>query len=356
MSSLNDIIGQVGLGGESGFQIQQNNNVQPYEAITRVLVTDETTQEVKLLIATARGDSASSTLGTMALDVFPLQGRPHLKDLVIPVFNLTEAINTNIPPVSITNSNTIPAISAGVPMPEYSLTAVGGVTPYSWYSNNLPIGLTLDISGVLRGTAMVLGNYEINISVVDSSSPAFIATQVFNLTVGTSMVLSQTSAVVPGLGVTPPSSPIVLPPATIGSFYTQNILATGGVPPYTWAIDTDTNAGKPPIGLSITSNGTLEGYPVTYSSSVAEFSTPYIFTLIVSDSLGASITGKYSILLAPMPLTIGHSDTQNVYAAKPTSILVPVYGGQAPYSLIDVTTDMVQTPIPQSPLTISISV
>ena len=335
--SINDITDQVGLGGESGFEIQENVAPEPYQVITKALVTDEVTQELKLLIATARNASASSVLGTMAVDVFPLQGRPHLKDLVAPVLNL-EGNTSAITPVSILSNGVLPPIYVGKTMNEIVFSAANGTPPYSWFSNNLPAGLFLDINGTLHGTPMVLGTFYLNVAVADSTTPISIDTMVFTLVIESDLAL--------------PAFPF--PTAIIGnsSKYSTAIPVSGGSPPYTFALDTNPGQGNPPQGLEVTSDGFLSGWPVSYNSST-DFSIPFTFWIIVNDSLGATATRQYSMALNAMPLTIGQSDTITTYLGNPTKIAIPVYGGLAPYTINSVSIDIEKAPVLKSPFQIS---
>ena len=53
---------------------------------------------------------------------------------------------------------------------EATLTAVGGVPPYTWSATGLPAGLSLNSStGIISGTATAAGNFGIAITVTDSS-------------------------------------------------------------------------------------------------------------------------------------------------------------------------------------------
>ena len=55
-----------------------------------------------------------------------------------------------------------------------TLTASGGVSPYTWsvISGTLPQGLTLSSGGVLSGTPTAAGSSTVTIQVTDSATPA----------------------------------------------------------------------------------------------------------------------------------------------------------------------------------------
>jgi hypothetical protein len=62
----------------------------------------------------------------------------------------------------------------------------------------------------------------------------------------------------------PQAVPVVatasLPDATIGSAYSQTLVASGGIAPYLWV------AGPLPPGLTLAQNGTLSGTPTVAGS------------------------------------------------------------------------------------------
>ena len=88
--------------------------------------------------------------------------------------------------VTITTSS-LPGATAGT---AYSTTlqATGGTTPYTWTlaSGTLPTGLTLQSSGLLSGTTVQTGQFNLTVSVADSSSPQLTSAQSFVLTVSSS--------------------------------------------------------------------------------------------------------------------------------------------------------------------------
>jgi large repetitive protein len=87
--------------------------------------------------------------------------------------------NTQLPPppaLAITStappSGTVGTAYAGN---GFSLTASGGVAPYSWSwtaasSSSLPAGLNLSASGLISGTPQVAVTYDVTVTVTDSSS------------------------------------------------------------------------------------------------------------------------------------------------------------------------------------------
>ena len=313
---VTDVFGNVGFGGEAGFEITDATAGQvaldPYISIVRALVKDEVTNELKLMVATSRTKDSSSSFGTMAIDVFPILGRPHLKDLVTPVPFTTYSSST-IVPVNIT-TNLLPDLIIGQ-FTEIALNANGGTAPYSWFASDLPQGLTMSSDGTIHGSVLQLGVYQITVSVADSSNPTFIDNKTFNLVVKSDLVISSTTI----------SNPVV------NTVYSQPFATTGGVGPFTWAFV----GGQLPKGLSVNPvTGYLEGTPVTYTSTDI---TNYTFVVQVTDSVGAKASKQFTITLLPAALSISDLDQKILYKTESFRMTASIFGGVPPYSGLTIT-------------------
>jgi hypothetical protein len=88
-------------------------------------------------------------------------------------------------PLTINAPKTLPFGAVGT-LYSQSLTAVGGIPPYSWslVSGALPSGLSLSSSGQISGTATSMGTLSFTMKVVDAASSS--ATQTFSLTIASS--------------------------------------------------------------------------------------------------------------------------------------------------------------------------
>jgi hypothetical protein len=89
-------------------------------------------------------------------------------------------------------------------------------------------------------------------------------------------------------------STATLPSGTVGTAYSANLAATGGVSPYTWS------ASGLPGGLSISSTGTISGTPTTAGAQMA--------SLTAKDSSGATASSSLSLTISssslpPQPAT-----------------------------------------------------
>ncbi len=68
-----------------------------------------------------------------------------------------------------------------------------------------------------------------------------------------------------------------LPSATVGEPYSQQLNASGGIPPYSWAV----TSGSLPPGLALSSSGLLSGTPAAAGQ--------YQFVVTVTDSSGTAV-------------------------------------------------------------------
>ncbi|HMT18329.1 MAG TPA: Ig domain-containing protein, partial [Ottowia sp.] len=72
--------------------------------------------------------------------------------------------------------------------------------------------------------------------------------------------------------------------------YAHQLLASGGVSPYTWAII----SGTLPTGLSLNpSTGIIEGTPGAATAA------PHSLVVRVTDDVGTSVTGNVSVSVSP---------------------------------------------------------
>ena len=77
----------------------------------------------------------------------------------------------------------------------------------------------------------------------------------------------------------------VLPPAAVNRLYDQSLVATGGTPPYAWAI----SDGAPPTDINLQPDGTLTGTPTVLGGAT--------FTVEVTDTAGPPATDDQLLAL-----------------------------------------------------------
>ena len=176
-----------------------------------------------------------------------------------------------------------------------TLTATGGVLPYTWSltSGSLPAGLTLNAStGAITGTPSAsVTSTPLTFKVADSSSPALTQSASLTLIVSAAALVISTS---------------LLPNGQTGVAYSATLAATGGVSPYTWSL----SGGSLPAGLTLdASTGAVTGTP---SASIT--TTPLTFK--VTDSSSPALTQT-----ANLTLTISATPTVASVTLNPTSVL-----------------------------------
>ena len=208
-------------------------------------------------------------------------------------------------PVAITTAG-LPAATVGVPY-TFTFSASGGSLPYQWsVAGALPGLLTLNAAtGVLSGTAQTNGTFTFTIQVADSTGTT--ASSIFSLTINPAPLTITTQ------------SPLFS--ATTGQFYSQVFLASGGVPPYKWAI----SQSQVPDGLSFDTNaGALTGTPSTAGN--------YSLTVQVTDSAAITVSKSFQLTIGQPRLTITAAVLPNGVAGTSYSQKLSATGGTPPYT------------------------
>jgi phospholipase C len=175
---------------------------------------------------------------------------------------------------------TTQSLPSGTQLSSYyaSLSATGGVTPYSWLitSGTLPAGLSLAAStGGISGTPTSTGTSTFTVQVTDSESPARAVMAQMSITIAAPPPLEVTTQSLPGGARLSP--------------YNASLAATGGVAPYSWS----TTTGSLPTGLTLAaSTGVVSGTPTSTGTSG--------FTVQVTDSESPAqaVTATLSITIA----------------------------------------------------------
>ena len=165
-----------------------------------------------------------------------------------------------------------------------TVSGAGGVPPFTWSisAGSLTTGLALGASNTrsvtISGTpgAQVDSNFTIQMT---DSTGAF-ATQALTITIGAPLPLQVATA--------------SLPNGILNTAYPSTMLqASGGVPPFTWAL-APTSSPLPP-GLTLASDGSISGTPTATGN--------FVFTVQVTDSRLATATADLTITvndLAPL--------------------------------------------------------
>ena len=128
------------------------------------------------------------------------------------------------------------------------------------------------------GTLTTVGTYNFTARVTDSVGT--FATQPFSVPVETQLRITTNSFV---------------PNARIGTFYSQTLTATGGVPPYTWS----TSSALVPPGLSLSTAGVLSGMPTALGTTDFGVNVTDANSLTVGQSLILTVDPPCSYSISP---------------------------------------------------------
>ena len=181
----------------------------------------------------------------------------------------TRAYSVNIGTTTLAiNAPTLPNASQGSP---YSQTVVasGGTGPYvlALISGALPSGLSFNPgSGAITGTPTGSGPATFTIRATDANGN--IGTRTYTLNVGGNFITV---------------NPATLPAAPQGRAYSQALSATGGIAPYTFALQ----SGALPPGLAISAAGLITGTPTVEGS--------FTFIVLAQDGNGNFGTRSYTL-------------------------------------------------------------
>ena len=196
-----------------------------------------------------------------------------------------------------------------------AVAASGGTTPYTYSAGSLPNGLTISsTTGMITGTPTQnsVGTASATIKVTDSSKPS-----PQSATATLSIKISPAS-----LAVTTSS----LPGGTAGSPYPSTTLqASGGVPPYSWAL----SSGSMPAGLTLSPAGAIAGTPSS--------SGTYPLSFVVTDSYSAPEAAKASLTLTIVggqtpTLTLSTTTLADATVNTAYSATLTATGGVPPYT------------------------
>ncbi len=152
-----------------------------------------------------------------------------------------------------------------------TLTATGGVAPYTWVLDALPTGVTAtgtnSATVTVSGTPTASGSYLVAITLTDSANG--IAKSSITVVISSSATLAITGEL-PATGA-------------VGAAYAGSLTATGGTAPYTWSVS-DLPAGVTASGVNA-ATVSISGTPTTTAT--------YDVSALVTDS--KSNTALYSV-------------------------------------------------------------
>ncbi|MER8879978.1 putative Ig domain-containing protein [Mesorhizobium sp. M0684] len=169
-----------------------------------------------------------------------------------------------------------------LPSPVYNqaysqqLTASGGMTPYTFAltSGTLPSGISFDAAGLLSGIPTNTGTFNLVVAATDANG--FIGSKSYTLIIAE-----------PTVELTPAS----LPNPVYNQAYSQQLAASGGAVPYTFAL----TSGTLPSGISFDAIGLLSGTPTNTGT--------FDFTAVATDQNRKSGSKAYSVTIDKLGTT-----------------------------------------------------
>lgn len=224
----------------------------------------------------------------------------------------TFSLTINPAPLIIT-STSFPNGTIGLQYPTQTLTATGGVPPYSWgVSSGLPPGLGISNNGStwsIVGTPTTVGTFAFILSVVDSH---------------TTTANIQLSITIGGTGPAAAIDTTSLPNGALGVAYTAQLICSNCVG-YTWSV----SSGTLPTGLQVNAqSGIISGTPTatgTYSFQVSLTPSPTLGSL-------PTLTQILSITINAGGLSINQSSLPVASQNTPYSTTLTATGGTTPYT------------------------
>lgn len=252
------------------------------------------------------------------------------------------------PPASaiVVSPASLPTLTAGAAFSQ-TLASSGGVAPYTYTlsSGTLPPGLGLSSAGVLSGTPTQRGGYSFSVRSQDS--------------LGDFVIKGYTGTVQnPVLSISPVSATAIQ-----GVAFAQTLIASGGVAPYSYLLET----GSFPAGISISSAGVVSGttaaatgsYPVTLrvtdsSTGAGSYFELESFTLDVSPPPSVSIAVAPASVSEDGATNLVYTVTRSLNLASPTTVNITT-GGTAT-SGTDYTGGVATVTIPAGATTATITI
>ena len=251
----------------------------------------------------------SGTPTTVATSTFTVQA----KDAVATTTSKSLSITITIAPLGISTTS----LPAGTTETFYSqtLTATGGVTPYTWTktAGSLPVGLSInEATGVISGTSYAAGTSNFTVQVKDA--------------VGTTTIksLSLTINIAP---LTILSNPIIN--GYIGINWTSGLDASGGTKPYSWTV----KQGSLPPGITLDSSfGSFTDAPTQVGT--------YSYTIQVKDANNKTASKAFTSTISVNGTIISTATLADGNDTVSYSQALTADGGTPPYNWRHLSGDM----------------
>ena len=329
----------TGAPGTSNFTVQAKDSESPQQIVTaNLFITVDSNLQITTTILPngVAGDSYNQSISAtgglppyaftissgslpagLSLSNGTISGTPttagtsnftvQAQDSAVPPQSTTVNLSITITPALSITTTSLPGGVLGTPYSN-GVAATGGIAPYSLTISNgsLPGGLTISSGGLISGTPTNTGTFNFTVQAKDSSTPPQVVTANLSITIASSLKITTTS----------------LPNGVAGDSYSRKILASGGIPSYTFT----TISGTLPAGLSLATSGAITGTPTTAGTSS--------FTVQVKDSNTppGTATANLSITITPA-LSITTTSLPGGTEGTAYSASVVASGGVSPYNI-----------------------
>jgi large repetitive protein len=191
-----------------------------------------------------------------------------------------------------------------------SIGAFGGTAPYTFALGRgaLPTGLTLSAAGVLSGTPQQSGYFSIRITVRDAAGAG--GYRDYELHIAGDVITV---------------GPASLPDATLDQPYSAQLTASGGTPPYRFALVSGMWYG----GLRLNADGSITGTPTGGSGGTNQF---FASATDAHNSTGSSLLRLRVVAQGGShEITVGPATLPDAIAGRSYSAQLTASGGTAPY-------------------------
>jgi hypothetical protein len=232
---------------------------------------------------TGTGDTISGIPTTEPGSTFTVQGTGDQGQPLYQAYSINVDQNEPLAINASGGSTLSPGMVGGAYAQNFFLS--GGAAPYTWSlaSGQLPPGLTLqtfsdprDASDEFAGTPATAGTFTFTMRLSDYDGQQ--ATQQFTLTIDPPLQISTTP----------------LATGTVGKPYSQDLIAQGGTPPYSWFVVNNISELPPGLTLGTTApdfNNVLTGTPTQAGT--------FSFPMQVQDSQDNTVNGTVTITINP---------------------------------------------------------
>ena len=285
----------LGVGSALGFTFTDatTSNYAPgnFSVILTGSAVSSRNKELKMFLAASRSSDANTYYQTIAWDLYPVPGRYRIPSFA-PVANISFDATRSYTDASLY----APLKLTGLQLPNFQvgyhydieLETLGGLKPYAYYALDLPDGLTCTSQGRIIGSPTKSGLFQSTLSVVDSENPPQVDVKTLGIFVETDLAITDV----------PFQYYYIDEPAS------TQIYAVGGVPPYTWQV----NSGQDTLtsmNLLLVTSGTfvsIEGTP--QDQGLLRLPNTFSVSLQVQDAVGAIATTTFECGVYPPKLHI----------------------------------------------------